>query len=129
GGGRGPEGRAGRVRGSARVGAWVDTGSEAVNAESRDALIESARQDEQQRMLLLDALFEGRLGEWKMLGGSLPAVGLPERGHYLAVSAETPGAGLENLPGASQFLRRCGVPSAWRLRADEQAGLVAVSRD
>jgi hypothetical protein len=82
-----------------------------------DALIESAWKDEQQRMLLLDALFEGRLAEWKMLGGSLPAIGLPERGPYLAVSAETPGAGTENLPGAGQFLRRRGVPSAWRLRA------------
>jgi DNA-binding PucR family transcriptional regulator len=64
-----------------------------------------------------------------MLGGSLPAIGLPERGPYLAVSAETPGAGSENLPGAAQFLRRRGVPSAWRLRADEQVGLIAVSQD
>ncbi len=126
---RGPEWLDGLVRGSATVWAWVDTSSEAVNAEYRDALIESARKDEQQRMLLLDALFGGRLGEWKMLGGSLPAIGLPERGPYLAVSAETPGAGIENLPGAGPFLRRRGVPSAWRLRADEQAGLVAISRD
>ena len=126
---KGPEWLDGLVRGSVAVWAWVDTSSEAVNAEYRDALIESARQDEQQRMLLLDALFEGRLGEWKLLGGSMPAIGLPERGRYLAVSAETPGAGVENLPGAGPFLRRRGVPSAWRLRADEQVGLVAVSRD
>ena len=126
---KGPEWLDGLVRGSATVWAWVDTSSEAVNAEYRDALIESARKDEQQRMLLLDALLEGRLGEWKMLGGSLPAIGLPEQGPYLAVSAETPGAGRENLPGAGQFLRRRGVPSAWRLRADEQVGLVAVSQD
>jgi len=126
---KGPEWLDGLVRGSATVWAWVDTSSEAVNAEYRDALIESARKDEQQRTLLLDALFEGRLGEWKMLGGSLPAIGLPERGPYLAVSAETPGAGSENLPGAAQFLRRRGVPSAWRLRADEQVGLIAVSQD
>ena len=126
---KGPEWLDGLVRGSATVWAWVDTSSEAVNAEYRDALIESARQDEQQRMLLLDALFAGRLGEWKMLGGSLPAIGLPERGSYLAVSAETPGAGIENLPGVGPFLRRRGVPSVWRLRADEQVGLVAVSRD
>src|SRR5262249_59114352 len=39
------------------------------------------------------------------------------------------GAGVENLRGAGAFLRRRGVPSAWRLRADEQVGLVAVSRD
>ncbi len=126
---KGPEWLDGLVRGSAAVWAWVDTSSEAVNAEYRDALTESARKDEQQRMLLLDALLEGRLGEWTMLGGSLPAIGLPERGPYLAVSAETPGAGIENLPGAGQFLRRRGVPSAWRLRADEQAGMVAVSQD
>ena len=126
---KGPEWLDGLVRGSATVWAWVDTSSEAVNAEYRDALVESARKDEQQRMLLLDALFEGRLGEWKMLGGSLPAIGLPERGPYLAVSAETAGAGTENLPGVGQFLRRRGVPSAWRLRADEQVGLVAISHD
>ena len=126
---KGPEWLDGLVRGSATVWAWVDISSEAVNAEYRDALIESARKDEQHRMLLLDALFEGRLGEWKMLGGSLPAIGLPERGPYLAVSAETPGAGIENLPGAGQFLRRRGVPSAWRLRAGEQVGLAAVTHD
>ncbi len=96
---KGPEWLDGLVRGSDTVWAWVDTSSEAVNAEYRDALIESARKDEQQRMLLLDALFEGRLAEWKMLGGSLPAIGLP------------------------------GVPFAWRLRAGEQVGVVAVSRD
>jgi PucR C-terminal helix-turn-helix domain/GGDEF-like domain len=125
---KGPEWLEGLVRGSDTVWAWVDTSSEAVNAEYRDALIESAQKDEQQRMLLLDALFEGRLGEWKLLGGSLPAIGLPERGPYLAVSAETPSAGSENLPRVGSFLRRRGVPSAWRLRAGEQAGLVAASR-
>ena len=57
------------------------------------------------------------------------AIGLPERGSYLAVSAETPGAGIENLPGVGPFLRRRGVSSVWRLRADEQVGLVAVSQD
>ncbi len=46
---KGPEWLDGLVRGSDTVWAWVDTSSEAVNAEYRDALIESARQDEQQR--------------------------------------------------------------------------------
>ena len=126
---KGPEWLDGLVRGSATVWAWVDTSSEAVNAGYRDALIESAREDEQRRMLLLDTLFGGRPGEWKMLGGSMPAIGLPERARYLAVSAETPGTGIENLPAPGQFLRRSGVPSAWRLRADEQVGVVAVSQD
>ncbi|HEV2374128.1 MAG TPA: helix-turn-helix domain-containing protein [Streptosporangiaceae bacterium] len=125
---KGPEWMEGLIRGSAVVWAWVDTSSEVVNAEYHDALVESARQDEQQRMLLLDALFEGRLGVWKLLGGTMSAIGLPERGRYLAVSAETTGAGTENMPGMGQYLRHAGVPSAWRLRADEQVGLVAVSR-
>ncbi|HEV2370778.1 MAG TPA: helix-turn-helix domain-containing protein [Streptosporangiaceae bacterium] len=125
---KGPEWMEGLIRGSSAVWAWVDTSSEAVNAEYHDALVESARQDEQQRMLLLDALFEGQLGVWKLLGGTMSAIGLPERGRYLAVSAETTGTGTENMPGVGQYLRRCGVPSAWRLRADEQVGLVAVSR-
>lgn len=118
----------GLVRESTTVWAWVDTSSEAVNAEYHEALIDSARHDEQQRTLLLDALFEGRLGEWKLLGGSLHAIGLPERGPYLAVSAETGSTGAENLRGAGQYLRRHGVPSAWRLRPDEQVGLIGAGR-
>jgi hypothetical protein len=118
----------GLVRESAAVWSWVDTSSEAVNMEYNEALIDSARHDEQQRVLLLDALFEGRLGEWKLLGGTLHAIGLPEHGPYLAVSAETTEAGLENLRAAGQFLHRHGVASAWRLRPDEQVGLIAMNR-
>ncbi len=118
----------GLVRESATVWAWVDTSSEAVNMEYHEALIDSARHDEQQRMLLLDALLEGRLGEWKLLGGSLHAIGLPEHGPYLAVSAETKEAGIENLRAADQYLCRHRVASAWRLRPDEKVGLIAVNR-
>ena len=118
----------GLVRESTTVWAWVDTSSEAVNMEYHEALIDSARHDEKQRMLLLDALLEGRLGEWKLLGGSLHAIGLPKHGPYLVVSAETREAGLENLRAADQYLRRHGVASAWRLRPDEQVGLIAVNR-
>lgn len=125
----GPAELEGLVRESGAVWTWVDTSSEAVNAEYHEALIESARRDEQQRLLLLDALFEGRLGEWKLLGGSLHAIGLPERGPYLAVSAETREAGSENLPGVSQVLRRRGIACAWRLRAGEQVGVIALSRE
>jgi hypothetical protein len=92
----------GLVRESTTVWSWVDTSSEAVNLEYNEALIESARHDEQRRVLLLDALLEGRLGEWKLLGGSLHAIGLPEHGPYLAVSAETREAGIENLRAAGQ---------------------------
>jgi hypothetical protein len=118
----------GLVRESTTVWSWVDTSSEAVNMEYHEALIDSARHDEQQRVLLLDALLDGRLGEWKLLGGSLHAIGLPEHGPYLAVSAETREAGVENLREAGPYLRRYGVASAWRVRPDEQVGLIAMNR-
>jgi len=82
--------------------------------EYHEALIDSARHDEQQRVLLLDALLGRPPGEWKLLGGSLHAIGLPEHGPYLAVSAETREAGVENLREAGPYLRRYGVASAWR---------------
>lgn len=118
----------GLVRESTTVWSWVDTSSEAVNMEYHEALVDSARHDERQRVLLLDALLEGRLGEWKLLGGTLHSIGLPEHGPYLAVSAETREAGVENLRAAGPYLRRHGLASAWRLRPDEQVGLIAMNR-
>ena len=93
----------------------------------RDALIESAREDEQRRMLLLDTLFEGRPGEWKMLGGSMPAIGLPERARTWRCQPNREPESRTCLRLASFCAARRG--SAWRLRADEQAGLVAVNQD
>jgi len=57
------------------------------------------------------------------------ALDLPERGPFLAVSAEAPASGGEGLPRADQVLRLHGIRSAWRLGADEQVGIVALSRD
>lgn len=107
----------------------IDEHSEVVTAAYRDALSELARRDEQRRTLLLDAIFEGRVADWTLLNGSARALGLPDDGLFVVVSAETPGAGAEALPQVEQFLRRSGIGSAWRLRADEQVGIVALRRD
>ena len=79
-------------------------------------------------MLLLDALFEGRLAEWKMLGGSLPAIGLPNGALPGRVRRNT-GSGNREPARGGPVPPAPGVPSAWRLRAGEQVGVVAVSRD
>ncbi|MGH9100562.1 MAG: PucR family transcriptional regulator, partial [Acidimicrobiales bacterium] len=105
----------------------IDTHSDVVTVEYQTALSEFARLDEDQRRLLVDALFDGRLAEWQSLRGSPRDLGLPGRGPYLAVAAETPAPGREALPGIDQVLARHGFPSVWRLRADEQAGVVALT--
>jgi hypothetical protein len=82
--------------------------------------------DRERRRLLLDALVDGRLGEWSRLGGSLTRLGLPEEGPYVAVSAEQDAAGRPPLPGVEDFLAGHGVRSAWRTTADGTVGIVAI---
>lgn len=118
----------GLARAATEVWTAIDAHSGAVTAAYHDRLTELARRDERQRTLLLDALFEGRRAEWNVLNGSLRALDLPDRGPYVAVSAETPEAGTEGLSRVEHVLKQHGVLSAWRLRADEQVGIVAVSR-
>lgn len=93
-----------------------------------EALVDLARQDERHRTLLLDDLLEGRdPGEQR--GQVARSLDLPERGPYVAVAAEVPASGQEGLPRADQLLRRHAIRSAWRLRADDQVGIVALGRD
>ncbi|SDE99166.1 PucR C-terminal helix-turn-helix domain-containing protein [Blastococcus aurantiacus] len=82
--------------------------------------------DRERRRLLLDALVDGRLGEWSRLGGSLTRLGLPEEGPYVAVSAEQDAAGRPALAGAEDFLAGHGVRSAWRTTLDGTVGIVAI---
>ncbi|MFI6298961.1 PucR family transcriptional regulator [Nonomuraea sp. NPDC050790] len=94
----------------------VDGYSVAVTDSYHAAMLELARQDERERLVLLDALIEGRVTDWSVLGGSAHALGLPARGPYLCVVAD---------PAVP--LSAAGVRGAWRLRADDQVGIVADS--
>lgn len=113
----------------AAIWSLYDTYSQAVASAYDDTLVDLARRDEQQRTLILDGLVEGRDATPELRGRAAPALDLPERGPFVAVSAEVPAAGREGLPRADQVLRRHGIRSAWRLRADEQVGVVALTRD
>ncbi|WP_051516044.1 PucR family transcriptional regulator [Candidatus Blastococcus massiliensis] len=90
--------------------------------EGLAALLEA---DHERRRALLDALLDGRPGEWARLGGSLAGLGLPERGPYVAVSAESVRRGAV-LPAVEEFLSGHGVRSAWRTGADGVVGIVAI---
>ena len=107
----------------------IDAFSEVVHAAYRDALVDRARQSEQQRVSLFDALLEGRVEEWAVVGDAARVLDLPAVGPYVAVSAEVDGDDARGLSRAEQVLRRDGVRSVWRLRADEHVGVVALDRD
>lgn len=107
---------------------WVvlDEQSRALVTGYEEGLTALTDADRDRRRLLLDALVEGRLGEWSRLGGSLTRLGLPEEGPYVAVSAERDAAGAPALAGAEDFLAGHGVRSAWRTTADGTVGIVAI---
>ncbi|MGY2130434.1 PucR family transcriptional regulator [Blastococcus sp. SYSU DS0617] len=123
---RAPEEMAAFLQQSAGFWAVLDEQSRAV-ADGYDAgLTALTDADRERRRLLLDALVDGRLGEWSRLGGSLTRLGLPEEGPYVAVSAEQDAAGRPALPGVEEFLAGHGVRSAWRTTADGTVGIVAI---
>jgi hypothetical protein len=106
-----------------------DSYQSAVATAYDETLVDLARRSERERTLLLDDLLAGRDPGAELRVSMAAALDLPERGPFLAVSAEVPASGGEGLPKADQVLRLHGIRSAWRLRADEQVGIVALSRD
>jgi len=98
-----------------------DACSETVNDVYRDTMVALARDDERRRLVLLDALLDGRVADWGRLGGDAAALGLPGRGPFVTVVA-----GRDEAAALERALTRHGLRSAWRPRADDLAGIVAV---
>lgn len=121
-----PEEVAGCLRESVQLWAILDEQAGALTLGHDEGLTALLDADRERRRLLLDALVDGRLGEWSSLGGSLTLLGLPEEGPYVAVSAERGVSGAPALPDAGEFLAGHGVRSAWRTSADGTVGLVAI---
>ncbi|MEV0585184.1 helix-turn-helix domain-containing protein [Nonomuraea sp. NPDC050310] len=95
----------------------VDTYSVAVTESYQQALLDLAQREAHRRQLLLDALIEGRVSDWSVLGGSAHALGLPATGPYLCVVAD-PGLALATI----------GLRGVWRSRAEDQVGIVTACR-
>ncbi|MGY1755228.1 PucR family transcriptional regulator [Blastococcus sp. SYSU D01042] len=123
---RAPEEVAACLRESVLVWAVLDEHAGALATGHDQGLTALLDADRERRRVLLDALVDGRLGEWSRLGGSLTRLGLPEDGPYVAVAAERGADGAPALPGAEDFLAGHGVRSAWRTTADGTVGLVAI---
>jgi PucR C-terminal helix-turn-helix domain/GGDEF-like domain len=86
------------------------------------------RNDEAQRVMLIDALLHGRVIEESSLWEVADYLRLPSTGPYVVIAAEADGGG-EALPRIESKLRSLDVFSAWSLLPDIQVGIVHVKND
>ncbi|MFE5476370.1 PucR family transcriptional regulator [Nocardia sp. NPDC056541] len=117
---------AGLVDLAAEVWALAGEYSVAVAAAYREMSSELVLQREHERSVLVEALFTGVIADPATLGEATRVLGLPPRGRYVVVAAEVSAAGREALPGIETELRRAQIISAWRLRPDQQIGVLAL---
>ncbi|MBB4710236.1 PucR family transcriptional regulator [Streptomyces luteogriseus] len=100
--------------------------AEAVAAAHRETTAELTVQRGARRSALVEALFTGVIADRTTLWEAARELGLPERGPYAVVAAETDSPGEEPLAGVEASLRQSLLPSAWRLLPDQQVGLIAL---
>ncbi|MEV0640979.1 helix-turn-helix domain-containing protein [Streptomyces sp. NPDC050619] len=101
--------------------------AEAVAAAHRETTAELAVQRGARRSALVEALFSGVIADRITLWDAARELGLPERGPYAVVAAAAESPGEAPLPGVEASMRQAQLPSAWRLLADQQIGLIAVA--
>ncbi len=101
--------------------------AEAVAEAHRETTAELTLQREARRSALVEALFTGAIADRTTLWEAARELGLPERGRYAVVAAESTAPGTEPLAGIETALRQAQLPSAWRLLPDQQIGLVALT--
>src|SRR6201993_2280751 len=87
------------------------------------------RNDEAQRLMLIDALLHGRVVEESSLWEAADCLRLPTVGPYVVIAAQMDGAGREALPQIESKLRSLDVFSAWRLLPDLQVGILHIKND
>jgi hypothetical protein len=108
--------------------ALIDDYSEALTDAFRETIADQARHDTQVRTALLDSILGGSLGDGPALWDAATTLGLPSRGDFVVVVAETRQSGDEPLPRVEQALREQDISSAWRLDAQRQIGVLAPRR-
>ncbi|MFE0513734.1 PucR family transcriptional regulator [Streptomyces sp. NPDC058964] len=101
--------------------------AEAVADAHRETSAELTLQREARRSALVEALFTGVIADRTTLWEAARELGMPERGPYAVVAAESAAPGTEPLAGIEAALRQAHLPSAWRLLPDQQIGLVALT--
>jgi hypothetical protein len=110
------------------VWAMIDDYSEILTESVRETIADQARRDTQLRTAVLGNILDGSLGDGPTLWEAATVLGLPHRGIFVVVAAETRQPGAEPLPRVEQALRARGVRSGWRLDTDRQVGVLALRR-
>ncbi|MGQ0840197.1 PucR family transcriptional regulator [Actinokineospora sp.] len=101
-----------------------DEYTEALTSGYRETSAELTLAQQNQRSVLVEALFAGRTGG--TLWDIARLLDLPLDGTFVVVAAETPGLGQEPLPQIEARLRSDNHASAWRLTPDLQLGVVSL---
>lgn len=99
----------------------------AVTDTYRDAVAARARVDSQVRSALLNSLLDGTADTARQWDAAR-LLGLPMQGNFIVVSAECVLPGQEPLPHIESAFLRADVASAWRVDADRQEGIIALTR-
>lgn len=112
--------------GAAKLWAITNTYCSVISQTYDDLGTERGRRSERARMLLLDALLEGRVEDLPPSSEMLRLLDLPERQPFVVVVAEMRSAGEEVLPRIDQVLRHEGRLSTWRVTRQRKIGVVAL---
>lgn len=111
---------------TARVLAAQEIYTDAMAKGYREEQDRRLRGDDDEREILIDSLFHGRLYEQRTLWDAADFLRLPTEGPYVALAAEVAAIGTEAMPGIETKLRSMDVFSAWRLLPDLQIGVVHI---
>jgi PucR C-terminal helix-turn-helix domain/GGDEF-like domain len=112
--------------GAAELWALTNTYCSVISQAYDDIATERGRRSERTRMLLLDALFEGRVEDLPPLTEMSRLLDLPEREPFAVVIAEVRPPADEGIPRVEQVLRHAGLRSTWRVTRHRQIGVVVV---
>jgi hypothetical protein len=104
----------------------LDTFTQEMTDGYREEITAQTLTQEQQRSALVQALFEGRLGE-TTLWEAADLLRLPQTGRYVVIAAEVPDLARHASPRIERALGAVGIPSAWRLMHDAEIGIAALA--
>ncbi|WP_306362860.1 CdaR family transcriptional regulator [Nocardia sp. CC227C] len=102
----------------------VDEYSQAMTTGYQEAVAERLRSDARAHDAALDALLTGHADGARMWECAR-TLGLPASGQFVVVVAATDAVNVT--PGVGKSLAMLGVASAWRVRVDSHAGIIALT--
>lgn len=115
--------------GAAELWTLTNTYCSVISQAYDDVATDRARRSERTRMLVLDALLDGRVDDLPPLAEMSRLLDLPEREPFVVVVAEVLPPAQEGIPNVDHVLRHAGLRSTWRLFRHRQIGVVVVGAD